>query len=73
MPSVLGCNLDTEVNTAYEEGRSVLGSIVTQLVSIVRAVLNWAIQQVGKIVTWAGEHPLAAIMLGCNIAIWVSP
>ncbi len=72
MPSVLGTNLDTEVEVAYEEGRSVLASVFTQLISIVRSILRWALRQAERLIAWAGEHPLASLLLTANIMIWVS-
>ncbi len=72
MPSVLGTNIDTEVETAYEEGRSVLASIITQLISIVRTIINFALKISGQVIAWAGEHPLASLLLVSNVIIWVS-
>ncbi len=72
MPSVLGTNADTEVEVAYEEGRSVLASAITQMVSIVRTIINWVLRIASQIIAWAGEHPLASLLLTANICIWVS-
>ncbi len=72
MPSVLGTNVDTELETAYEEGRSVLASMFTQMVSIVRTIVNWALKVASQIVAWSGEHPLATLLLVANMMIWVS-
>ncbi len=72
MPSVLGTNVDTELATVYEEGRSVLASLFTQMVSIVRTIVNWVLKVSSQIIAWAGEHPLATLLLTANICIWVS-
>ncbi len=72
MPSVLGTNLDTELATAYEEGRGVLASAITQMVSIVRTIINWVLRISSQLIAWAGEHPLASLLLTANICIWVS-
>ncbi len=72
MPSVLGINIDTELETAYEEGRSVLASVFTQMVSIVRTIVNYVLRISSQIIAWAGEHPLASLLLVANIMIWVS-
>lgn len=65
----VGSNATLE--TASSEGRSALASIVTQLVTTLRAIMNFALTQIGKLVQWAGENPLASILLIANMAIWM--
>jgi hypothetical protein len=72
MPTVLGTGADAELTQVYEEGRSALASAITQLIGIVRTIISYALKVVDKVVTWAGEHPLAMILLTANIFIWIS-
>ncbi|MEM1562944.1 MAG: hypothetical protein QW734_07885 [Candidatus Bathyarchaeia archaeon] len=65
--------VDAETEEAVEEARSILGSFITQLISIVRQLIRWVSAVVSKVVEWAGEHPLAITLLVANICIWVSP
>jgi len=64
--------IEAEAEETYEEGRSVLGSLITQLISIVRTIINHVIKVTRQVITYAGEHPLAMTLLVCNVMIWVS-
>jgi hypothetical protein len=64
--------VEAESSQFYEEARSVLGSLVTQMISIARDIIRWLMNIAGTIMSWSGEHPLATIMLVCNVAIWLS-
>jgi len=64
--------VEAETEEMYEEARSVLGSLITRLISIVQQILRWVITVASKIIEWAGEHPLAMTLLVANICIWVS-
>lgn len=64
--------VEAESEQIYEEGRSALASAITQLIAIVRSIINYALKVVDKIVTWAGDHPLAMLLLTANILIWIS-
>jgi len=59
-------------STAAEEARSLLASIVTQLLNIIRTAMAYAYEMIRNFIQWSGEHPLAAILLVTNLAIWVS-
>lgn len=63
---------EAEAEETYEEARSVLGSFITQLISIVRQLIRWVTRAVSQIIQWAGEHPLAIMLLAANVCIWVS-
>jgi hypothetical protein len=64
--------VDAETEEAYEEARSVLGSTITQLIAVVRQLIRWVTTTVSQIIKWAGEHPLAMVLLIANVCIWVS-
>jgi hypothetical protein len=57
---------------ATSEARSAIGSVLTQLVAIVRQILQMALNTMQRFIGWAGEHPLAAVLTVANLAIWVS-
>lgn len=63
--------VEAETEEAYEEARSVLGSLITQLISIVRTILTYALRIARQVITYASEHPLAMILLVSNIMIWI--
>jgi hypothetical protein len=63
---------EAEAEVAYEEGRSILGSFITQLIAITRQLIKWVINVVSQIVKWAGENPLAMTLVVANFCIWVS-
>jgi coenzyme F420-reducing hydrogenase alpha subunit len=58
--------------TSADEARSVLASLITQLLALVREIVDHAIKVAKQIITYASEHPLALTLLVCNIMIWVS-
>ena len=64
--------VEAESEQAYEEGRSVLASFLTQLIAIVRQLIKWVTDVAKRIIEWTAEHPLAMILLVTNICIWVS-
>jgi hypothetical protein len=64
--------VEAEASQIYEEARSVLGTLINNIMAIVRTVINWAIMFFDKIVTFAGEHPEAFLLTVGNLIIWVS-
>jgi 2-keto-4-pentenoate hydratase len=64
--------MEAEATQGYEEARSVLGSLITQLIAVVRQIIGWVIGVVNRIVEWSGSHPLAMLLLTANMCIWVS-
>jgi len=65
--------VEAESEQAYEEGRSALGSFITQLIAIIRQLIKWVTDVAKRIIEWTAEHPLAMLLLVSNICIWVSP
>jgi hypothetical protein len=64
--------IESEANQIYEEARSVLGTLIANIMGIVRTIINWAMMFFDKIVTFAGEHPEAFLLSIGNLIIWVS-
>ena len=58
--------------TSADEARSVLASLVTQLLALVREIVDHAIKMAKQIIKYLSEHPLAMTLLVCNIMIWIS-
>jgi len=70
-----GAGLTTGVmlsDTVAEEARSLLASLVTQIINAVRTAIAYALEVMRRFIQWCGEHPLAAMLTVANIAIWVS-
>jgi hypothetical protein len=59
--------------TSADEARSVLASLITQLLALVRQIIDHAIRLARHVITYASEHPLAMFLLVANVSIWVSP
>jgi len=72
MVEILGTGAESETTQVYEEGRSMLGSLVTQLIGIMRQVMAFTLRISGQIIAWAGENPLAMTLAISNIIIWMS-
>jgi len=64
--------VDAEAIQVEEEARSVLGSVVTQLVAIVRQIINYVMSITRQVITYAGEHPLALTLMVCNVMVWIA-
>jgi len=64
--------LITGVGGAEEEARSVLGTVLAQILTIVRQIVAYVMEWVSRFIKWAGDHPLASILTIANICIWVS-
>jgi len=61
-----------EVQVATEEARSMMATVVGQILAIVRTIVTYVMEVVDKITAWIGEHPLATLLMVANICIWVS-
>jgi len=59
-------------SVAVEEGRSLLATVVGQIIAIVRTIISYLMDAINRFIGWAGQHPLASILTVANIAIWVS-
>jgi len=59
-------------SSVAEEGRSALASLITQLLNTVRTVIMYVLEMAKTFFTWAGEHPLSAVLAVSNVVIWIS-
>lgn len=57
---------------AMEEAQSPIATVLGQILSAIKEVILWALKQVGNLIQWTGEHPLAATLMVTNIVIWMS-
>lgn len=64
--------MEAEAIQVEEEARSVLGTLIAQIIGAVRAVINLALGVVRQLVQWAGENPMALTMGVANLIIWIS-
>ena len=54
------------------EASSMAGSVLAQLINVVRTVIAHVMEWIRKVIGWAGEHPLAFTVMVVNFAILVS-
>ncbi len=57
---------------AEEEATSAVGTTIAQIITLIRNIVNYALEYIRKIITWSGEHPLAATLFTINFILWVS-
>ena len=55
-----------------EEARSVLATIIANVVSLIRTLAIYVCEIARMLVKWIGEHPLATILAIANVCILVS-
>lgn len=64
--------MEAEAIQVEEEARSVLGTLIAQIIGIVRACINLALGVVRQLITWSGEHPQALVLGVANLCIWMA-
>jgi len=57
---------------AVNEVRSVLGSVIGNLIAILRTIINHIASIIQRVISWAGEHPEAFSMMMINLIILFS-
>jgi hypothetical protein len=72
MVEIFGMGAEAETLEVYDEGRSVLGSLVTRLIAIVHRVIDEVLKLARQLLRYAGEHPLALVLTVANLCIWMS-
>jgi len=60
------------VQVASEEAKSLMATVVGQIIAIVRVIVTYVMETMDRIASWIGEHPLATLLMIANICIWVS-
>jgi hypothetical protein len=64
--------VEAESIQIYEEARSVLGTLINNIMAITRMIINWAITFFDKITTFVGQHPEEFLLIVGNAVIWMS-
>jgi len=64
--------VQTGFSVAGEEVRSLMATVVGQMIAIVRTIISYLMDTVNRVTAWIGEHPLATLLMIANICIWVS-
>jgi len=64
--------LQTGTMGAEEEARSAIGTVLAQIITLIRGIVNYVMEYMRRFLQWAGEHPLGAILFITNMAIWIS-
>jgi hypothetical protein len=54
------------------EAESAIGTIIAQVITLIRQLVHSALDYVGQLIKWVGEHPLAASTFFMNLLIWFS-
>lgn len=72
MVEILGTGVEAEQIQFYEEARSFLGSLISNLIAIARQIIQIVLNIAQRVIIYASEHPLALALLTVNVAIWVS-
>jgi len=54
------------------ELRSVLGSVVGNIIAVIRTIVTYMLRLAERVVHWAGEHPMAFTMVAVNLIILFS-
>lgn len=72
MVQLLGTGIEAEQTQVYEEARAVLGSVVTQMIGIVRQIYGYVMSLSIRLIAYAGEHPLAMTLIVANLCVWVA-
>jgi len=73
MSQALGMGMGQAVaEESIEEARSVLGSLITQIIATIRTILRYVMHLSNRIIEYASQHPLALILLTANVCIWIS-
>ena len=62
----------TGVSGAEEEARSAVATYIAQVITFLRQVFAYLMEYMRKTLEWAGEHPLASVLLLTNIMVWIS-
>jgi|GEM_PF-4764809 hypothetical protein len=69
----IAVNTVTGATGAEEESRSVFATILAQIVTLFRNIVNYMLEYSRHIIVWMAKHPFDAIRLGLTIAILASP
>jgi hypothetical protein len=64
--------VEAESGQVYEEARSAVGSLITQILGLFRQLISWATSTFTRIVSYSAEHPEAMIQLIGNWCIWMA-
>jgi len=62
----------TAAGIGQEEARSVLATLIGQILSMVKAIVMWMFDTFKSIMAWSGEHPEAFFLIMGNLVIWFS-
>jgi hypothetical protein len=68
----LGEALGVVAGVGLEEAKSSIATLIGQVMAMLRTFLEWALSLFNKIITYAGEHPLALLLTVGNAVIWLS-
>jgi len=59
-------------DTLAEESRSVIATVIAQIINAIRTCIAYALEYMRKFLEWSGEHPLASLLLLNTIIVFIS-
>jgi hypothetical protein len=63
----------TGASGAEEEARSMFATVLAQIATLFRNVVNYMLEYSRHVIVWMARHPFDAIRLGLTVAILASP
>jgi hypothetical protein len=69
----LAVNTATGAMGAEEEAKSIFATVLAQIVTLFRNIVNYMLEYSRRIIVWMAKNPFDAIRLGLTVAILASP
>lgn len=64
--------VEAETTQVYEETRSAIASVITQIGNFIRLLVDKFVKFVRQFYTWMAENPLSAILCLSNFCVLIS-
>jgi hypothetical protein len=69
----IAVNTATGAMGAEEEAKSIFATVLAQIVTLFRNIVNYMLEYSRLIIVWMAKNPFDAIRLGLTVAILASP
>jgi len=63
----------TGATGAEEEAKGIFATVLAQIITLFRNIVNYMLEYSRHIITWMAKNPFDAIRLGLTVAILASP
>jgi len=64
--------VESESTQLYEEARSAIGSLIANILAIVRQIIDFAVKMFRQLVDYTAQHPEAMVLTVGNFCIWMA-